>query len=185
MALLTALRAPERVPTVAALSIIHPWPRPPAPSPRALVPLAYQLPLAAPVAGEQLLRRVPGFVRELIRRGSHPGHRWTGDELDGYADVLRAPERARASSAIYRTFLTREAGALLAGRYRDARLAMPALMLTGAADPVVRPALLEGLDRHAGAGAWSATVERAGHFLPEERPDAVLGALREHIRRAA
>src|SRR3954451_3602978 len=97
VALLAALRAPERVRTVAALSIVHPWPPAPAPSVRALVPLAYQLPLATPLAGEQLLRRVPFFVRELIRRGSHPDHRWGDDELDAYADVLRTPERARAS----------------------------------------------------------------------------------------
>jgi pimeloyl-ACP methyl ester carboxylesterase len=185
VALLAALRAPERVRTVAALSILHPWPRAPAPSLRALVPLAYQLPLATPLAGEQLLRRLPVFVRELIRRGSHSDHRWRDDELDAYADVLRMPERARASSAIYRTFLLREIGPLAAGRYGDRRLEMPALMLTGAADPVVGPALLEGLERHAGAGARTQTIERAGHFLPEERPEAVLAALREHLRRPA
>ena len=45
--------------------------------------------------------------------------------------------------------------------------------------------LQHGLDRHAGAGAWTEVVERAGHFLPEERPDAVLAALRAHLRRPA
>src|SRR3954465_11116820 len=62
VALLAALRAPARVRTAPALSILHAWPRPPAPSQRALVPLAYQLPLATPVAGAQLLRRLPGLV---------------------------------------------------------------------------------------------------------------------------
>jgi pimeloyl-ACP methyl ester carboxylesterase len=181
VALLAALRAPERVRTVTALSILHPWPRPPAPSLRALVPLAYQLPLATPLAGAQLLRRLPVLVRELIRRGSHRDHRWSDAELDTYADVLRAPARAAASSAIYRTFLLREAGALTTGRYAGERLTMPALMLTGAADPVVGPGLLAGLDRHAAAGARTEVVDRAGHFLPEERPDAVIAALRAHI----
>jgi pimeloyl-ACP methyl ester carboxylesterase len=183
VALLGALRAPDRVRTVAALSIVHPWPRPPAPSPRALAPLAYQLPLATPFAGAQLLRRLPVLVRELIRRGSHPDHRWSDGELATYADVLRAPERSRASSAIYRTFLVREAGPLAAGRYAGRRLTMPALMLTGDADPVVGPGLLAGLDRHTDRGAHVEVVERAGHFLPEERPDAVLAALRAHLRR--
>jgi pimeloyl-ACP methyl ester carboxylesterase len=180
--LLAALSAPDRVRTVAALSILHPWPRPGRTAPLAVAAaLSYQLPLATPVAGEQLLRRLPVLVRELIRHGSHPDHRWRDDELDAYADVLRAPERARASSAIYRTFLLREAGPIVAGRYAGRRLAMPALMLTGASDPVVGPALLAGLDRHAGAGARTEAVERAGHFLPEERPDAVIAALRAHI----
>src|SRR4051795_3619538 len=181
VALLAALRAPDRVRTVAALSVVHPWPRPPAPSPRALVPLAYQLPLATPFAGAELLRRLPVFVRELIRRGSHRDNRWSDEELEAYADVLRVPERARASSAIYRTFLLREAGALAAGRYAGRRLAMPALMLTGAADPVVGAGTITGLDRHAGAGARTEVIEGAGHFLPEERPEAVLAALRVHI----
>jgi pimeloyl-ACP methyl ester carboxylesterase len=71
----------------------------------------------------------------------------------------------------------REVGPLAAGRYRDRRLEVPALMLTGDADPVVGPALLHGLERHAGAGARNEVVECAGHFLPEERPDAVVAAL--------
>lgn len=182
--LLAALRAPGRVRSVAALSILHPWPRPGAAAgPRTVAAaLSYQLPLATPVAGEQLLRRLPVLVRQLVRRGSHAGHRWADEELDAYADVLREPDRARASSAIYRTFLLREAGALAAGRYRARRLRVPALMLTGDADPVVGPALIDGLERHADARARTEVVVRAGHFLPEERPAAVLAALRAHLR---
>jgi pimeloyl-ACP methyl ester carboxylesterase len=183
-ALLAALRAPGRVRTVAAVSIVHPWPHPAAPSLRALAPLAYQVPLALPVAGEHLLRRLPVFVRELIRRGSHPGHRWSDADLDVYAGVLRDPARARASSAVYRTFLTREAVALARGRYRGERLRRPALIATGAADPVVRPRLIAGLDSHAGAGARTEVVDGAGHFVPEERPGALVALLRAHLRRA-
>jgi pimeloyl-ACP methyl ester carboxylesterase len=93
--LLAALRAPERVRSVAALSILHPWPRPTGfppqpgrsrlergrgrarPSPGRLLALAYQPALAAPVVGERLLRHAPDAVRTLIRRGSHRGARWT------------------------------------------------------------------------------------------------------------
>jgi pimeloyl-ACP methyl ester carboxylesterase len=181
VALLVALRAPERLRSVAALSIVHPWPRMGARSLRALVPLAYQLPLAAPLAGELLLRRTPAFVRELIRRGSHRDARWTRAELDAYAEVLRAPERARASSAVYRTFLTRELPLLAAGRERR-RLRVPALMLTGDADPVVPARLLAGLDAHADAAVRTAVIRRAGHFVCEEQPEAVLAALRPHLR---
>jgi pimeloyl-ACP methyl ester carboxylesterase len=180
--LLAGLRAPERVRSVAALSILHPWPRPGVIGPLALAAaLSYQLPLATPVAGEQLLRRLPVLVRELIRRGTHPDHRWRDDELDAYAGVLQAPDRARASSAIYRTFLLREAATLAAGRYGGRRLTMPALMLTGDADPVVGAVLVDGIERHAGARARTEVVARAGHFLPEERPEAVLAALRAHL----
>ena len=182
VALLAALHAPGRVRTVAAVSIVHPWSRGPSPSRSALAALAYQPALALPVAGDQLLRRLPAFVRELIRRGSHPAHRWSDAELDTYAEVLRQPARARASSAIYRTFLTRELGAVARGRYRDERLAMPTLIATGDADPVVGARFMAGLDRHAGARAETHVVERAGHFVPEERPDALLALLRAHVR---
>jgi len=180
VALLAALRAPERLRTVTALSIFHPWTRTPRPTPRALAPLAYQPPLAMPVLGERLLRHAPQMVRELIRRGSQRDARWTDDELDEYARVLQQPARARASSALYRTFLLREAPAFAAGRYAGVRLRVPALMLTGARDAVVGPPVLAGLEDHADR-ARTAVVERCGHFLPEERPDALLAALREHL----
>jgi pimeloyl-ACP methyl ester carboxylesterase len=94
--------------------------------------------------------------------------------------VLQEPARARASSALYRTFLLREAVPLATGRYAGVRLRVPALMLTGAADPVVGPPVLEGFEEHADRGG-TAVVDRAGHFLPEERPDDVLAALGEHL----
>jgi pimeloyl-ACP methyl ester carboxylesterase len=180
VALLAALRAPERMRSVTAMSIVHPWLRAPRPSPHLLVPLAYQGPLATPLVGERLLRHAPEVVRALIRRGSHRSARWTTEELDAYARVLQEPARARASSALYRTFLLREAAALATGRYAARRLRVPALMLTGAADAVVGPPVLEGFEEHADV-ARTAVVERAGHFLPEERPDAVLAELGEHL----
>jgi pimeloyl-ACP methyl ester carboxylesterase len=181
VAFLVALRAPERLTSVTAMSIMHPWPRPPRPSPAALLPLAYQGPLATPVLGERLLRHVPDVVRELIRRGSHRSARWTDEELDSYARVLARPDRARASSALYRTFLLREAPALMRGRYAGVRLRVPALMLTGAADAVVGPPVLEGLSAHADE-ARTVVVERAGHFVPEERPEVVVAELGAHLR---
>ena len=182
--LLAALRAPERLRSVAAVSIVHPWPGAPAPSPRALAPLAYQFPLALPVAGAGLLERMPVLVRELIRRGSGPGHRWTDAELATYSDVVREPARAHASSAVYRTFLLRELAPLARGRYAAERLCVPTLMLTGAADPVVGPRALAGLERHADAPARTAVIPRAGHFLPEEAPEALLAALEPHFAAA-
>jgi pimeloyl-ACP methyl ester carboxylesterase len=180
VALLVALRAPERLRSVAAMSIVHPWPRPPRPSPALLTPLAYQGPLATPVVGERLLRHAPALVRELIRRGTHRSVTWTDEELDEYARVLAEPARARASSAVYRTFLLHEAVPLATGRYAGQRLRVPALMMTGVSDAVVGPPALAGFEEHADR-ARTVVVPRAGHFLPEERPAAVVAELRSHL----
>ena len=180
VALMAALRAPERLSSVAAMSIVHLWPRAPRRSPGVVASLAYQPAVAAPLAGERLLRHVPAFVRALIRRGSHPSATWADDELDVYAERLRDPARARASSALYRTFLLREARPLVGGRYAGLRLRVPVLMLTGDADPVVGPGALRGLGAHADR-ARTATIPQAGHFLAEEQPEAVLRALRAHL----
>ena len=56
-------------------------------------------------------------------------------------------------------------------------------MLTVASERVVGPGALAGFEGHADDGR-TAVVERAGHFLPEERPDAVLAALGDHLRAA-
>jgi pimeloyl-ACP methyl ester carboxylesterase len=104
-------------------------------------------------------------VRGIIRAASGRRRRWTDEELDVYADVLRDPLRARASSACYRTFLTREA---LAG-YRARDLHVPALLVMGADSPLHRV-----LAPSASRNLAVEVIEAAGHFLPEEAPAQVL-----------
>jgi pimeloyl-ACP methyl ester carboxylesterase len=181
VAFLVALRAPARVRRLAVLSMIHPWFRPPAPRPKAVKRLSYQYVLATPVVGEQALRRSHAFVRTVLRRGSHPDTRWPDEDLDAYARVLAQRDHARASSALYRTFLTREVPAMAAGRYDGLRLAAPAVLLVGTADPVVRARRLGDVHEHADAARLE-IVPGAGHFPAEERPEAVLRALAVHFQ---
>ena len=124
-----------------------------------------------PVLGESLLKRGSGMVRTLIRLASGPQMRWSEQELDCYAARLREPARARASSAYYRTFLTRELPAMVARGDRSGELTVPSLLLMGERSAIDRvlmplPAGLLEVQR----------VPRAGHFLPEEAPREVLGA---------
>jgi pimeloyl-ACP methyl ester carboxylesterase len=176
---LLALEHPERVSRFVALDIAPPWTRPALPRPRHLaLPVfgSYQVVVGAPVLGPLALTSGPALVRTLIRRGSGPEAAWSDAELDVYADVLRDGARARASSACYRTFLTRELPATLRRGDRSAELQVPTLLLLGEASPIQRL-----LRPQPGPRMQVETVPGAGHFLPEEAPGRVLALAGPHL----
>ena len=115
-ALLAALTAPARFSSLAALSIAHPW-APPQVGLRHGWMLWYQLPLAAPFAGERVIRD-GRYPRGMLRNGRRDGRRWTRAEEDAYLDVLREPaprtrrrsSTATSSSASCRTYGRSPAG---------------------------------------------------------------------------
>jgi pimeloyl-ACP methyl ester carboxylesterase len=165
-AFLLALEHPERIARMVALDIVPPWPSRPHPSQLALpLFLSYQFLLASPL-GVALLTRRPGWVQALIRLGSGPDMHWSPQELSAYADVLREPARARASSACYRTFLTREIGR---GGHRASQLTVPTLLIMGGASSLYRI-----MRPPPSAHMQVRVLPRAGHFLAEESPAQVL-----------
>jgi pimeloyl-ACP methyl ester carboxylesterase len=99
------------------------------------------------------------------------GRIWSAEDRDIYTRALREPARAEATSRVYRTFLARELPAIARGTYVSGRLTVPTRLVVGRSDPVIREAGLDGYQDHAD----DMTVELidGGHFLPEERPDAV------------
>lgn len=168
-ALLLGLEHAERVERIVALDIVPPW-RDGFRASQLGAPLflSYQYLLASPL-GVPALTRGGGLVRTLIRAASGPGHEWSDEELDIYARVLRDPARARASSACYRTFLIRELPAQLTGAYRRGQLGVPSLLLMGGAS-----ALRRVFDPRSAPNLTVSVIPGAGHFLPEEAPEAVL-----------
>ncbi len=169
---LAALRAPERFSHLLALGIIHPWLARGALTPLGIASVfGYQGPLLTPLVGVAVQRHTP-FISWLMRL-SRPGG-WEPNVLAAYGDRLREPARARASVALYRTFLARELAPLLAGHYRDRRLEIPSRLIIGERDPVIG----RGLDRFE-RFAPRMSLERlpdVGHWLPEEVPDLVVEA---------
>jgi pimeloyl-ACP methyl ester carboxylesterase len=169
---LACLRAPERFERLVALNIVHPWFRRPRLTPAALARTSYQYVLATPRVGEWTLRARPELVAAVLRRGSHPATRWTDFEIAAYTHAFHRPAYARASSALYRTFLTKELPEIARGRYGDARLTVPTVLLTGEADPVITRERLGGHEGHAD-DLRIEVVAGAGHFTPEEQPGTV------------
>ena len=164
-AILAALTAPERVSSVLAMSIGHMW-VPAKVAARYGYLLVYQLPLAAPYVGERVIRD-GRYPRGMLRNGRRDGRQFTREEEDTYVDVLRQPATAHASSKLYRDFVVRE---LRPGTYDGQRPAMPAKLLIGSREPFRAYA--------AGFRGEIDVVDGAGHFLPEEAPQAVAERIR-------
>jgi pimeloyl-ACP methyl ester carboxylesterase len=165
------LEHPERFTHYMPLNILTPWPEPP--SLRGLGAAArlwYQVALAMPWLGTTLLRRT-GFVRRLIGAGAvHKA--WSPSDLDIFADVLRAPERAAASVHLYRTFLLRELAPYLQGKLGARRLTVPTLMLHGTKDLAIDYRRLGQWQRNADQMSLELR-EDSGHFIAEELPGFV------------
>ncbi len=164
-AVVAGLIAPERFSSVLALSVGHPW-APPAVGLKNGWRMAYQVPLAAPVIGERVVRD-GRFPRAMLIKGRADGRRWTDEELETYLAPLREPDAAKASSRLYRAFLTRE---LASRAYQHKRFAAPATLMIGDKEPFRAFA--------AGFRGEVEVVDGAGHFLPEEAPEAVAERIR-------
>ena len=90
---------------------------------------------------------------------------------------MQEPARARATTDLYRTFLLREVGPVMHGRYADARLTVPTRLVVGANDPVITPALMRGYEDRADDMTVE-VLEDVGHFVPEEVPEVVATRVR-------
>ena len=130
-----------------SMSILHPWPPAERPGPRQLAKAWYQALMASPGLGQQVVQRM-GFVPRALTASRKVGE-WTPEELEVYGERFRDPARARATVLLYRTVLTRELRPILAGLYRGRRLTVPALLLVGAEDDLLKDNPLTGYEHDA------------------------------------
>ena len=168
---LACLRAPERFERFLALNIAHPFQRFDARVAHAWR-FWYQLVIAAPALGAWVLRERPEFVRLIFRLGAADRATFSDAELAAFVESIQEPARARASSALYRTFLTREFPAVARGRYESSRLSVPTLLLFGARDFAIAPSWLRGYEPHTDEMTLE-VVPDCGHFIADERPELV------------
>ena len=165
--MLAALRRPERIERLVALSIPHPWQKRPM-DPKVLLNGVYQLIVGGPL-GKQAMQRL-NFAHVILTRGRSLGE-FSDEELDTYEQVMREPEAAEATVHLYRSFLLHELPPWANGDFKQERLTVPTLWMVGDKDPLAKTAD-SGYREHAD----DMTLERvpgAAHFLPEELPQTV------------
>jgi len=96
------------------------------------------------------------------------------EDLAVFTGRLHAQGHPEAGSALYRNLILPEMRRFLASAaYRQRRLTVPTVSLVGAADSGVRPGMLDVYGDHAD-DLVGHLVDRAGHFLADDRPDAVV-----------
>jgi pimeloyl-ACP methyl ester carboxylesterase len=170
---LAALRSPERLHGLIVCSAGHLW-QPPGRVLANAWRFAYQLPIAPPGVGRTVMR--DGRYTALVLRGaSGHGFRFSPEETAAYVDVMREDIPARATEGYYRSFLLRDVAEIpraAAGR----RLRVPTRLLYGTEEPLGAD-LAQGIERH-GDDTTLELLDGAGHWVPEERPDAVADAIR-------
>jgi pimeloyl-ACP methyl ester carboxylesterase len=173
--MLAALREPERIQKLVAMSIPHPWQKGP-PDPRMLLNGTYQLVVAGPW-GRQAMQRL-NFARVIFRQARTAGVYGPG-ELEMYESIQREPDAAQATVQLYRSFLLHELRPFASGQFAAARLTVPTLWLYGGDDPLAKYAD-DGYRDHADDMTLEC-IPGASHFLPEEMPETVLERLIEFL----
>ena len=172
-----ALRHPERVRRLVVCNAPQPWAR----LSWSLVTGAwrawYVLLLAAPGLGPWLIaqERFLAWLLSLGRRAV-PSRAEVGD----YAERLREPARAQASSKLYRAYLSLAVNAVFRRHYDRFRLSVPTRVLFGREDAYIPLEYLEGLEAH-GDDIEVELIPDCGHWTPEERPDLVADRARAHF----
>ncbi|MFF1480032.1 alpha/beta fold hydrolase [Streptomyces sp. NPDC058301] len=169
---------PERFSAFLALNMAHPW----TPHRQALIHL-WRMWFTAfveyPVLGRLVLRHWPAFTRRLLRRAVADPAVWSEAELAEYVAATGAS--AAAGQALFWQYVLHEIPAGLRGTHRRRGLTVPTLVLGGALDPVIPPALLTG-EPYAD-DLRVRIVPGAGHHLPQERPEVVAEEVRRLVAR--
>jgi pimeloyl-ACP methyl ester carboxylesterase len=174
-AMLLGVLHPDRAVRVINCNAPHPFTRP---TPGLLTEAWrswYTWLLAAPGLGRRALEQ--GWItRNALSRGN-VGEPFTAGEIELYVESFREPERAEAVTSLYR-YYQRAFREGLTGRWRGARLEVPALLLFGERDRYISPRLVQG---HQPPNMRVELVPDSGHFLVDEKPDLVIDRAREFL----
>lgn len=172
LSILIGGRHPELVRGVVATAIVAPWTDIPA---KDLWRFLYQ-PLVGGPWGAYLQRGLGQIVlRRVFAGGSRDGRPWSDAAVEPYLARFREPVRAAAGRSTYATFLTREFRAMRRRAYQAPYDHVPILFLPGRRDVVLTPRLVAR--SLVGPTMSLKIVDDAGHWVPEEQPEALV----EHV----
>jgi pimeloyl-ACP methyl ester carboxylesterase len=120
-----------------------------------------------------------GFTRFALRHHGSDPDLIPEPEIATYTSRFDEPERARAHSLLYRSYL-RVFTRALRGGYTSERLAAPTLLLFGAEDRMVTRKLVAGGEPYADEMRVE-MVPGCGHFIVDERTELVIERARSHL----
>jgi pimeloyl-ACP methyl ester carboxylesterase len=103
------------------------------------------------------------------------------DDVAMYTECMRQPGHAVAGSRWYRSFQTTESMRWMRGEFDNTHVGVPVRWLSGTADPVITPDLLDGYAKHI-SDFEVELVDGVGHWIVEQRPDLVLDRLRAFLK---
>jgi pimeloyl-ACP methyl ester carboxylesterase len=163
---------------VAALSMPHPLVlrRASFTSPAQIRLNGYLGGLQRPFVPERQMTSGPAYVERLLRTWAAPGGGWpTPDVAQRYADAMALPFVAHSAAEYYRWVVRSQVR--LDGRRFVRRVQgpvrVPVMYLRGDRDGVVAPSSTGGSAAYVSGPYEEHVLAGAGHFLPEEAPDAV------------
>ena len=168
-----ALRHPERVHSLVAMAIPHPYARFTRAMLRGIPYGAYQVPILLPGLGTSLLSRGrQPLARYIFEQFATPGT-WSEDVLEPFLAPLRDSARASTVRQLYRHLIQPEVLHFFGGTYQDVPLLPPTLLLTGEDDALVRADILA--EQHGPAEHLEVReIAGAKHYLVDEQPEQVL-----------
>lgn len=171
------LRHPGRVRSYVCISVPHPYARI-RPWMLGTQGIRLEATMLSGLGGRSLASREQRVLRSMFHDFSVDSDYWTEERMNPFATPFRDARRARAITSLYRGFIGPEGVRVMFGKYRSTYLATPTRVLIGEQDEQIPPEMLVGHEAHA-ADLTIERVEHAGHWLPEERPDAVIATARE------
>lgn len=145
-------------------------------SPRQASANSYLMGLQRPFVPERQMTMHGGFVQRLLREWASPKGIWPSiEEATLYSDAMSLPFVAHSAAEYYRWVVrsqVRPDGWRFAGLVKRP-IAVPVLHLHGEHDGAVLPETATGSAAYCTGPFTKHLINRAGHFLPEEAPDAV------------